>query len=286
MLSSRNILTIISGFLLLFATACDSDDPGPDYTGESVEYTMQARGGSSVTGTVTFQEIQGGATQITMELSGTPEGGDHPAHIHFNSAAEGGDIAISLTNVNGTDGRSLTVVEQDNDGNVVTYDELLNYDGYINVHLSPQDLTVVSQTDIGANALTGNSMTYALNAVNNSGVSGEVIFYERKNGNTLGVLDLSGTPQDGMHPAHVHDNSASEGGGIAISFNMVDGATGMSRTHIEAKDGGMAISYDDLMSYDGYVNVHLSSDDLSVVAQGNIGSNASGQNNSGGGYTY
>lgn len=274
--------------LLALATACDTNDSGPNYTGESKEYLLEARNNSGVTGTVTFDELDGGFTQITMELNGTPEGGDHPAHIHLNSAAEGGDIAITLRHVDGTDGLSLSVIEQTDAEEPVTYEELLNFDGYINVHLSPQDLTVVAQADIGANELTGNLAAYALRAENNSEVSGEVVFKERKDNTTLGVIDVDGTSQDGNHPAHIHNNSASEGGGIAVSFNSVDGASGISRTQIEETDAGNSLTYNDILDIDGYVNVHLSSSDLTVVSQGNIGSNSEvlGGNESGGGYAY
>jgi hypothetical protein len=30
---------------------------------------------------------------IELELLNTPQGGSHPAHIHLNNAADGGDIA-------------------------------------------------------------------------------------------------------------------------------------------------------------------------------------------------
>ncbi len=70
-------------------------------------------------------------------------------------------------------------------------------------------------------------------------------------------------------------------GGIAITLNSVMGATGMSLTNISAFDAAEgqdaeAVTFDTLTSYDGYINVHLSAEELRVlVAQGNIGSNAS-----------
>ena len=77
-----------------------------------------------------------------------------------------------------------------------------------------------------------------------------------------------------MHPAHIHQNDAVTGGGIAFSFNIVDGDTGMSITQVEALDNGVAITYDEILTYNGYINVHLSASQLgTIVAQGNIGSN-------------
>lgn len=270
------IALLITSFGLF--TACDdSSSSGPDFTGEETVYQLSELNSSGVSGTATFVEIEGGTTLVVVQLSGTPADGSHPAHIHMNTAAEGGGIAISLEAINGSNGLSETTIETTDAGDVITYDELVAYDGYINVHLSAQDLgTVVAQGDIGGNAFTGSETQYALEERNSTGVSGTVTFLERVNGSTLGVIELSGTPQGGMHPAHIHENSASQGGGIAVSFNTVDGDTGMSRTQIDAKDDGTSLSYDDIVSYNGYVNVHLSPDDLgTIVAQGNIGSNSS-----------
>lgn len=285
----RGILSTLTLSLVLFFTGCDDDSSsGPDFTGEEVTYDLGEIGNSGVSGTATFSEIEGGSTFAVLQLEGTPQDGNHPAHIHMNSAAEGGPIVVSFENVDGATGRSETTIETTDDGNAITYDELLNYDGYINVHLSPDQLsTVVAQTDIGANALTGEQTVYDLQENASSGVSGTVTFSERMDGSTLGVIQLSGTPQDGNHPAHIHDNSASEGGPIAVSFNNVDGATGRSATQIEEKDDGTSITYDEILSYDGYVNVHLSPNDLpTVVSQGNIGSNSNVSSGGGGSIGY
>ncbi len=69
-------------------------------------------------------------------------------------------------------------------------------------------------------------------------------------------------------------------GDIAITLTSVDGATGMSLTNVSMTDGtddeeATAVSYDDLITYDGYINVHASADDLATLAaQGDIGANA------------
>jgi hypothetical protein len=47
--------------------------------------------------------------KVTLDLEGTSEGDVHPAHIHFNSVAVGGGIAVTLTSVDGESGKSVTV---------------------------------------------------------------------------------------------------------------------------------------------------------------------------------
>ena len=244
-------------------------------TGNSKEYVLDSVAEPTISGTATFFERVNGTTLVTLALVGTPDGGSHPAHIHDNTAAEGGGIAVGLTAVDGTSGMSKTQVRQKADGTAISYTELLDYNGYINVHVSSNDLaTLVAQGDIGQNALTGNSKEYVLDSVAEPTISGTATFFERENGTTLVTIALVGTPDGGSHPAHIHDNSAAVGGGIAVGLTPVNGTTGMSKTQVSQKADETAISYSELLQYNGYINVHVSSDDLAtLVAQGNIGSN-------------
>lgn len=248
----------------------------PEPTGSSMSYDLMSVSDPSISGTATFTELDNSSIRVILDLNGTT-GGTHPAHIHMNTAAEGGDIAVSLTPVDGSTGISETIIETLDDGTAISYEQLLDYNGYVNVHLSSSDLTtLIAQGDIGQNALTGESKSYSLMERDVEGIMDTVTFAERMNGNTLATIMLEGTPMNGMHPTHIHDNSAEEGGPIAVTFNSVDGNTGMSTTTIRSKDGedGMPISYDEIVGYDGYINVHLSADELTtLVAQGNIGSN-------------
>ncbi len=246
-----------------------------ELTGKSETYTLNPKSDPNISGTATFAERRNGNTLVTIKLNGTSAGGDHPAHIHMNTAVEGGGIVIDLTNVDGGSGMSMTNVKEKNDGTPITYDDLIDFNGYINVHNSANDLgTLIAQGDIGQNALTGMSMTYTLNEQNNSGVSGSIKFEQRKNGATLVTIMLSGTMAGGDHPAHIHDGSVSSPGGIAISLSNVDGATGMSMTNVTMKDDQTAITYNDLINYNGYAQVHESAANLgNILCNGNIGSN-------------
>ncbi|WP_202928025.1 CHRD domain-containing protein [Cyclobacterium salsum] len=262
----------------LFLQSCvDEQSPADalELLSGSRGYPLNAVDGSGISGNVVFEEGEGGYTKVTINLSGTPDGGAHPAHIHFNSAAEGGDIAISLEPINGTTGTSVTLVNQMDDGSYIDYERLVAFEGYVNVHLAYGQLeTVVAQGDIGGNALDGNSKRYNLLTKDIDGIGGSILFERSVGGFTVATIELDGTPSGGSHPAHIHANTAAEGGGILISFNPVDGTTGTSRTIIRTDDAGNPISYEDILSMDGYVNVHLSANELgTIVAQGDIGSN-------------
>jgi hypothetical protein len=280
----------LSAWILAFSVAillngCEEDDgpaPLPDPTGDSKTYPLASISDPNISGTAEFEELEGGSTMVTLMLSGTSGSTMHPAHIHVNSSAIGGDVAISLNAVDAATGMSETQISEMDNGTAITYDQLLDFDGYINVHLSESDLgTLIAQGDIGSNELTGEFKTYTLVEKAVPGINGAIKFEERKNGFTLATIMLENTPDGGMHPAHIHANSAAEGGGIVVTFNPVNGTTGMSKTGIRAMDGsdgtmngGDAITYDEILAYNGYVNVHLSAEDLgTLVAQGDIGSN-------------
>lgn len=276
---------------LFFMVSCSNDDgtivppedpdmeepeeDEPTTETDSKTYTLDAVANPDISGTAKFVTFSNDSTVVELDLEGTTDGNMHPAHIHFNTAAEGGDIALDLESVNGATGESSTHVTELNDGTAITYDELLEYDGYINVHLSADELgTLVAQGDIGQNELTGTSKEYTLDSVAVDNIDGTATFFERKNGEALAVIMLNNTPEDGMHPGHIHFNTAAEGGDIAFTFNPVIGATGISKTNVAALDDETAFGYSDVLEYDGYINIHLSAEELGVlVAQGDIGQN-------------
>lgn len=264
-------------FSLIFISCDDNEDPLPMVmpTGSNTSFNLAAVSNPSISGTAEFIENDDNTTTINLMLSGTPSGGMHPAHIHFNTAAEGGDIALTLGTVVGGTGTSSVTVSTLDDGTPISYSQLINFDGYINVHASASDLaTLVAQGDIGQNALTGESKTFTLGTKDVTGISGSATFSRRINDETLVKIMLDGTPDGGMHPGHIHFNTAAEGGDIAVTFTPVDGSTGMSLTNISTLNDNTSITYNELLGFDGYINIHLSASDLgTLVAQGDIGQN-------------
>ena len=121
----------------------------------SFTYALDATGaaGTDVSGTVTFEKVSASETRVTIELTGTPAGGMHPAHIHIGSNPPGGGIYISLNDVDGDTGESATLVTQTDAAAAITFEELISYDGYVNVHLSSDMLaTVVATGETGFDA--------------------------------------------------------------------------------------------------------------------------------------
>jgi len=239
--------------------------------------------------TASFHELPDEQTLVRLELAGGATGRSvsHTAHIHFDSVEEGGGIALFLGPIDGLDGApgsSEFVVD-------VPFDELIRFDGHINVHESNGELgTILAQGNIGQNAEAtsgpsilqiipnGPSLSYPLGAVSNGGLvpdgaDATATFTELNGQVTLVKLELNAGSTDVpvSHAAHIHENSAEEGGDIALFLGAIDaleGAPGVSYTLLN-------LPFEDLVDFDGYINIHESNAELSnIIAQGNIGANA------------
>jgi len=267
--SASNLSTVLAA----------GDIGGNAFTGEEYRYDINEVNASNATGTITFMERFNGETLIEI-ASGGLEGQAYPAHIHVNTAVEGGDIAISLSDV--VDNHSLTNVaalDASAGGLPVNYDDLLDFDGHINIH-DPADLAqLVAQADIGINELSGREISYDLEERNGSTVSGSITFLERRSGESLARIALVNTTPGLMYPAHIHVGTAAqdEAGLKAVIMNPVNGDTGSSETNIARLDpavGGTPVTFEDLLAFDGYVNIHTTMAELTFLAQTDIGQNA------------
>lgn len=268
-------VTVVACMMTLFIAGCNDDDSDePGLTGQSKVYTLQSVSDPAISGTVKFAERSDNSTVVTINLNGTPSGTTPVAHIHENSAAETGGIIIDLNSINGTNGTSETVIKERNNGTAITYSELLSLNGYVNVHASAADLaTLIAQGDIGENELTSASTTYTLASVNDSGIDGTVTFAKRVSGATLVNVTLNGASPTGNYPISIYDNSIDATGPVAITLNNYQGSTGTSTTSVRKLNDNTAISYDQLTTFNGHINVATSATDPTYITQGNIGSN-------------
>ena len=233
-------------------------------------YTLAVKDQLGVSGTVTFTQLNSATTVIDIVLTGA-DATSHPAHIHSNSAVEGGAIAVSLNAVVG--GKSTTTVTMLDNGTTVDYAQLIAFDGYVNVHESSTNLTtIIAQGDIGGNALTSTSKTYTLDTVGAFGVSGTALFSKRVNGNTLVSIAVTGAIAGNTYPTAIHLGSVTTvgGGPVTKTLNMVDG-TGKSLSNIRTLDDGTPATYDNLLVYDGYLAILQSALTPVTICQGNIG---------------
>jgi hypothetical protein len=140
-------------FVVLCFAGCKNYDDDATPQNNSQSYTLSELDSSGVSGTVTFTKVNTESTKINIQLMGTQAGNSHPAHIHSGKASEGGPIVLDFNPVDGATGKSETMVTQLNDGTPITYEELIKFNGHVNVHKSATELAVmIAQGNIGANS--------------------------------------------------------------------------------------------------------------------------------------
>lgn len=258
------IMSVLAG-VLIFSVGCKKDDT-PD---RETEYDLMVQDVLGVTGKATFIETSKSSTTIKIELFGAAVG-SHPAELRMNSAVEGGLVVVTLNPVvdNGPSSTKVTIL---------TYDQLIAYDGFIRVAKSSAEPNVVlAQGDIGGNVITSTKKTYALLAVEAYEVTGNALFEKRVNGNTLVTVTLLGTIAGQTYPASINLSSTSTiGGGPVVNIlSSINGTTGMSYTNIRQLDSGIKMTYDNWLDYDGHINIYQNSMSFgNIICQGNIGSN-------------
>lgn len=259
------VLTMIVAVMALITVGgCDKNDD----TGSEKSYDLKVQDVLGVTGKATLFET-GNSVTIDLVLYGAPSG-IHPAALHMNTIAEGGDVVLTLNPVDES-GKSSTRVTS------LTYNQLVAYDGFIRVVKSAlEPLVILAQGDIGGNVFTDKSVSYKLDTIKAYGVSGTALFAERENGNTLVTLSLNGTIAGETYPATINLSSVSTigGGPVTKTLSSVNGATGKSYTTIRKLNSGLDITYDNWLVYNGYINVYQNTPVFeNIVSQGNIGSN-------------
>ena len=145
----RVLVIFLSVFIL---TACSDDSETSDYTGKQQSYALVQASDFPISGTVTFLERRDGATEIQIVLSGTEGDISHPAHLHYGDySIPDAEMAATLTPVFGKTGESTTILEALMDETPISYDELINFEGHIKVHLDggPNKSTILAAGDIG-----------------------------------------------------------------------------------------------------------------------------------------
>jgi hypothetical protein len=112
---------------------------------------------------------------------------------------------------------------------------------------------------------------YNLLSANNSGVTGTASFIPNDDDTTTVYIELFGAT-DELHPVTINFGDADSGGAVAITLETCECA--ISETLVDQLDNGTPITFVELMSFDGHMNIYQSPTDASLIAAANIGSNA------------
>ncbi len=130
------------------------DIGGNVITDVSENYSLGAIDAFDVSGTALFEKRENGNTLVTLHLSGTIAGEVYPATINLSSISTigGGPVTKTLNSVNGTTGMSYTTIRKLDEGLNITYDNWMNYNGYINVYQTAVAFeNIINQGNIGSN---------------------------------------------------------------------------------------------------------------------------------------
>lgn len=125
---------------------------------------------------------------------------------------------------------------------------------------------------------TGNESVYALAAPPDAAydISGTVTFKEKKDGQAVIVVALSGTDGDVQLPVHLHLGSIGEpDADVYALLNPVLGKTGLSETLLSHAGDETPMDYQKLVNLNACIKVHLAASGPGrdvVLAGGNIGS--------------
>ncbi|MCG2461297.1 hypothetical protein K8352_11105 [Flavobacteriaceae bacterium F89] len=142
--------------LSVVLAACSSDSAEPDPVDpalpSSVTYQLNSVAKPEVSGKVTFKKIDDGTTEVTLQLNGSSTD-VHIGHIHIGNALGGGAVAITLLPIECDCENSITLVTKLDNGTAISYKELYNFDGYVDIHQSEDEMEVIiALGNIGKNA--------------------------------------------------------------------------------------------------------------------------------------
>ena len=143
----KNSFSILALVCTLMLTSCNKDDASKAVILQEIAYNIYDVANSGISGMATFTQEDNGSTHVLIELNGSNTS-TNPAYINFNSAAEGGDIAITLK-VCECSISNTTITKFDN-GNTITYEGLISLNGHITI--LDENANIVAVADIGSNS--------------------------------------------------------------------------------------------------------------------------------------
>ncbi len=144
------MLALMSGL-----AACQKSELVSEFTGSQAVYSLAAGSAYNVSGSVTFKERKNGTTTVLIELSGTDGDTKLPVHLHLgNISTPDAEIALLLSPVTASSGKSETTVTALANETKLTYKELLAMAACIKVHLAESGAgrsVILAAGNIGSN---------------------------------------------------------------------------------------------------------------------------------------
>jgi len=144
--------TLLASVLAVVLFSCTSSEENK--LREST-YLLHRVGTTPINGVVTFTEINSQTVQVDVSLENTVDGIPFPAHLHFGTIGETGELAFRLNDVEGASGRSTTTLEnvELSNGDRFSFDLLETMNGSVKIHLNDSFLknVAIASGNIGSN---------------------------------------------------------------------------------------------------------------------------------------
>jgi ethanolamine utilization microcompartment shell protein EutS len=126
-------------FVVIVSVGCQEQSDGKP--SDALTYNLFRAGYEPIHGTVTFTESETKAIAVEITLENTDARFDFPAHLHFGTISEVGELAIRLEDV------------KLSSGEIFTYDMLSQFNGSVKIHLAEGlfGYVVLAYGNVGAN---------------------------------------------------------------------------------------------------------------------------------------
>jgi len=139
--------------------SCQESETVSEFTGNEVTYALQQTSDFKVSGTVTIKEKKDGTSLVLLQLEGTDGDMKLPVHLHLGDiSAPDAEIAALLNPVVASTGISETSLTQLANETKLSYNELIDLEASIKIHLSdvgPERDIILAGGNIGAIASKG-----------------------------------------------------------------------------------------------------------------------------------
>lgn len=259
--------------LVIFVNCKNDDNSLTVPTGMTKSYKVISTDLSNIEGTVEFVENDNNSTTINFTLQNTSDSFNNPIYLRRKTAYQGGDLAAIMGNLDGRTGKSSFTISKLADGQGLTYNQLLVFDGYFAIELDDNSGKLAASAHIGPNELTGKKMTYSMSFTDDFSYSGQATFAERVNGSSSLLVSLLESNENAAYPSHIHSNEEESDNIILLNLSSVESKfKGHGFSEISDLNGSPII-YSDLLELNASIDIHDFNDSTKVIASGGIGSN-------------
>jgi hypothetical protein len=134
----QRLFHLIFSLSLLLLGACSQEEEGI-YTGRMEAYSLERMSDFDFQGVATVRELRKGGIEVEVQLTGPSTDAIYyyPAHLHYGEYLDfEAPMAQMLNPVDARVLLSITSINSLADGTSMNFDDFLNFEGHIKIHLA------------------------------------------------------------------------------------------------------------------------------------------------------